>query len=134
MSSGQPVGLIELYRGGLQDTAAVEAALIPVENIQGAILLISGTDDQMWPSTEMCAAIVERLKQHEHPFPFEHLQYEGAGHAIVNGYTPLKNSIVAGNFVLGGTVEANARAMADSRPKVLEFLAGNLGNPAGGDQ
>jgi dienelactone hydrolase len=127
MSKGEPATLIELYRAGMADEAAVEAALIRVEKIQGAVMLISGTDDQMWPSAEMCDKIIERLKKHNHPFPFEHLRYDGAGHGIVNAFIPLKNSIVAGNFALGGTVEANARAVADSRPKMLKFLADGIG-------
>ena len=39
----------------------LEAARIPVEQTNGAILLISGEDDQMWPSTHFSNLVVERL-------------------------------------------------------------------------
>ena len=33
------------------------------------MMLISGTDDGLWPSTRMGEMVIERLKAHEHPFP-----------------------------------------------------------------
>jgi acetyl esterase/lipase len=57
----------------LQDTARVEAATIPVEKIQGAILLISGKRDQLWPSTYMCEQMVDRLAARRFPFACEHV-------------------------------------------------------------
>ena len=37
------------------------------------LLLISGTDDQMWSSTRLSEMVIERLKAHDHPFPYQHL-------------------------------------------------------------
>ena len=45
----------------LGDAAALERAFIPVERIQGAILLLSGVDDAIWPSTLMAEQLMGRL-------------------------------------------------------------------------
>ena len=54
------------------------AAEIPVERINGPVMLISGTDDQVWPATVLSEFAVRRLRAHSHPFAVEHLVYEGA--------------------------------------------------------
>ncbi|MEM9987115.1 MAG: acyl-CoA thioester hydrolase/BAAT C-terminal domain-containing protein, partial [Bacteroidota bacterium] len=41
------------WRQGLSDSTAVNRAFIPVENINGPLLLLSGKDDQVWPSAMM---------------------------------------------------------------------------------
>src|SRR5262249_29685551 len=42
-----------LFEDGLKNKAAVEKARIPVEKVNGAVLLISGKDDRVWPSEAM---------------------------------------------------------------------------------
>ncbi len=119
---GQPAALRSSYEEGLKDQAAVAAATIPVEKINGPVLLLSGTDDQLWPSTPMGDMVMARLRAHNHPYPYEHLKYEGAGHEISGLYLPMTGSTQSGNLLLGGSPAANARASADSWPKVLAFL------------
>jgi uncharacterized protein len=46
----------------LKDSIAESKALIKVENIKGAILLISATKDKICPSTPMSEKMIERLK------------------------------------------------------------------------
>src|SRR5215217_2178618 len=48
------------YSAGLRDHTAVEKAEIRVERVEAPILFVSGDDDQMWPSTEMVAALLRR--------------------------------------------------------------------------
>jgi dienelactone hydrolase len=109
------------YERALENEAAIAAAEIAVEKIHGPLLLISGTDDQMWPSTPLSDMAIERLMAHDHPFPYEHMRYEGAGHTIT-----LPNSEPppswASRYEVGGTREANEFANADSWTKVLGFL------------
>ena len=50
-------------------------ATIPVERINGPVLLISGEDDQMWPSRTLAEIAMERLRAHRHPYPDEHIAY-----------------------------------------------------------
>jgi uncharacterized protein len=63
----------------LNDRAAVEKAFIQVEKINGSILLVSATKDEMWGSTPMSEAIVERLKAKNFSHYYEHIAIEG-GH------------------------------------------------------
>jgi hypothetical protein len=46
-----PAAYAPFYRSQLRDARAVERATIPVEKIRGPAQLVSGVDDQMWPSS-----------------------------------------------------------------------------------
>jgi dienelactone hydrolase len=109
----------------------IEEAVIPVERISGPILLISGEDDQLWPSAELSEIAVDRLRQFNHPFEYEHLVYDDAGHFIGVPYWPTRGDVythpVSGvRYTAGGTPEGNAFASADSWAHVLAFLDRNL--------
>jgi acetyl esterase/lipase len=116
----------EIYERGLGDEDAVAAASIPVEKISGPVLLFSYTDDQIWPSTRLSEMVISRFEAHGHPFPYEHLRYEDAGHPAG---LPYSAPVVprAGPAPLGGSLEANGLAGADSWPKALSFLRKSLG-------
>ena len=116
---GDPIPFTPLFLENLEgygDTSNVE---IPVENIKGPVLLLSGKDDQKWPSSLMTARIVERLHRSQHPFADRSLSYEGAGHWIPCEYLPTAGS---GHGMIGGTPEGTAAAQGDSWPKILQFL------------
>ena len=113
------------YERALEDEAAVAAASIAVEKINGPVLVISGTDDQMWPSTRLCEMVIERLEAHDHPFPYEHLRYEGAGHMIIMPNSE-PEAPQMDRFKVGGSKEADEFANKDSWPKVLNFLANDF--------
>jgi dienelactone hydrolase len=117
-----------LYR--LKNTNEVQKAMIPVERINGPVLLISGKDDQLFPSFTMSEMVMERLRINNHPLEFKHLAYENAGHQIRKFYLPMAGStaVAGGRLVLGGTIEGNIKAMEDSWPKVLEFLKRAISN------
>src|ERR1700684_180963 len=76
----RPVMFRNLFRAGLRNRDAVERAAIPVENIRGPLLLISGGDDHLWRAAEMSEAIVARLKRHGSSHASEHLHFPHAGH------------------------------------------------------
>ena len=103
----------------LDDEAAVAAAVIPVERISGPLLLISGRDDQTWPSTYMSEQVVERFRRYSFSHPVTHLAYDDAGHAIGRPHFSTVNA-------RGGTPEGNARARAQSWARMLEFLEAHL--------
>ena len=132
--AGEPVGSIE-GREGVRDPLAVERATIPVEKTKGPILLVSGTDDQMWPSSALSDIAVRRLEAHDHPFTFRHLKYDGAGHTILVPYGPLTLRVVAvpadGSagrlYSQGGTPKADAQAGVDAWRNTLEFLEASVG-------
>ena len=124
-----PVSLTPGFLAALENVEAVAAAEIPVERINGPVLLISGTDDAVWPSTTLSEFAVRRLRVHRHPHAVEHLVYEGAGHVIgppVPGLTfditHAVHPLLGIDFAFGGTVEKNTAASLDSWPRVLSFL------------
>ncbi len=104
---------------------------IPVEKTNGAILLISGDDDEMWCSTPFAAAVMQRLEQFNFPHAYEHLHYKGAGHLILMPYVP--TTITASGhplrqavFAYGGNPKDGAFANVDSWQKTLRFLDAHL--------
>ena len=96
---------------------------IPVERIHGPVLLISGKDDHLWPSTQMADRVMARLKRMKFRHDFAHLAYDGAGHAVFVGApdSVMAKGLSTPNVMLGGSPEANAKAWADDWPKVLAF-------------
>ncbi|MFN2567986.1 MAG: acyl-CoA thioesterase/bile acid-CoA:amino acid N-acyltransferase family protein [Candidatus Dormibacteria bacterium] len=116
----------DVYLDALQDAAAVSRAATPVERIRGAVLLISGGDDQMWPSGHFAGMVMDRLggpgDRHRH------LHYPGAGHfagkppgvPASDGFAvhPVDGAVRK----TGGTMAANAASSIDAWPQVLDFL------------
>jgi len=129
--TSQPVAFRRLYDLALRNREAVQLAAIPVERICGPVLLISGSDDQVWPSGEMSRMIMERLAAKGFPYPFEHLCCEGAGHSFRGPYSPATvvrttHPGVPGEILLGGGPAANARGGRKSWEKMLGFLDGHF--------
>jgi pimeloyl-ACP methyl ester carboxylesterase len=72
--------LREAFEKMIANKVAMEEAAIKVENISGPVLLISGTQDEQWPSMEMSEAMISRLKKNNFPYPSLHIPLEG-GHS-----------------------------------------------------
>ena len=90
--------------------------------------MISGKDDQMWPSAALSEIAMRRLARHRFRHPYRHLSYDGVGHAIMFPYTPstiteIFHPVTRSLMAFGGTPKATAAAKADSWREVLEFLA-----------
>lgn len=119
-------GLRSLYEGGLPK--ASPEAQIPVEKIAGPVLLISGRDDKLWPSTPMAEAVMARLDAHRFRYAHTHLAYDNAGHAAFGKPAPEGTKPNPAMFAqAGGTFEGTQAARLDSWPKTLAFLKRNLG-------
>lgn len=97
-------------------------ARIPVERSDADVLLVAGTDDRMWPSTDYAERLAGRLANRDGPRT-ERLRCEAAGHGIVPPYRPTAGTTVVEGTALGGTPAGNARAAAAFWPRALEFLA-----------
>jgi dienelactone hydrolase len=103
---------------------APPGAVIPVEDITGPLLLVAGGDDQLWPSSLMAEAIMDRRAAMGGHADDELLTYPNAGHLIGKASVPAGSTRIAGGRLeSGGTPPDNARAQADAWPRVLEFLA-----------
>ncbi|RYY54831.1 MAG: hypothetical protein EOO09_12940 [Chitinophagaceae bacterium] len=77
----------------LLDSVAEKSAMIPVEKINGPVLLLSATEDRICPSTPMCEKMSTRLTQYKFPFHTEH-------HAIKGGHgEPLKHFPLVRQFL-----------------------------------
>jgi dienelactone hydrolase len=119
--------LVDKYRKSLAASPDGDLSEIAVERIKGAVLLLSGRDDQIWPSAEMAGKVLNRLKRNRFPYPAEHLSYEKAGHSIPAGCIPASMSVQGSRWPVGGSAIGNVKAQSDSRPKVLQFLKTHLG-------
>jgi len=128
----RPVMFRNLFRAGLRNRDAVERAAIPVENIRGPILLISGGDDHLWPAAEMSEAIVARFQRNGSAHTAEHLHFAHAGHMLRYPHLPVtaresRNKHLRGaRFSFGGTPEADAEAQAQAWRRAIAFLRANL--------
>lgn len=127
----KPIATTPLYYPALADEAAVEATAIPVEQSHAALLLISGQNDQMWPSSVMADMVMARLDKHNYQYPYQHLCYPNAGHQISLPYQPKPamsghHSLTGEWYEYGGTPSGNAFAAADSWRKMLGFLEEHL--------
>jgi dienelactone hydrolase len=127
MASGKATSFLPIFTSIINDPDAIKGTEIPIENIGGDILLISGKDDQLWPSSTMSEKAMERLKSNEFKHNYKHLTYPDAGHMISAPYIPTTISEathpVNGMFMkLGGTPEGNAYARMDSWRQILQFL------------
>ncbi len=125
--SATPISFQPGFLKGLEDRAAAEAAAIPVERIQGPVLLFSGRDDRLWPSEELASIAERRLREHGSPHSVEHVAYDDAGHLIGHAYLPatihsLVHPLRGDAIALGGTDAGDSFAQADSWQRVLRFL------------
>ena len=99
-----------MYEQSFAHKDLVENARIPIEKINGPILILSGELDSMWPSSTMGNKIVATLKSKNFPHSFHHESYADAGHTL-NEY-----------FMIGGTKEGNKIARVDSWKRQVIFL------------
>lgn len=132
-TSDNPANTRDSFLEGMKDLRAFEAASIPVENIRCPILLVSGGDDQMWPSGLYVQQIVDRLKKNHSPITCHHLHYPDAGHGISIPNLPIPgptyyHPIGKLWFSMGGTRCTDARASSDAWNKLVAFFQESLTN------
>jgi dienelactone hydrolase len=124
VSAGGPVSL-GWAAPDLSHADQVAQAMIPVEQIAGPILLISGGDDQTYGPAFQEAA-VQRLASLGHPGSCRHIVYPDAGHLIAAvPYRPTTQSVFPGPgvpFQYGGTPAADAAARLAMWQEVRRFL------------
>jgi dienelactone hydrolase len=130
----EPVSISPVLLRLLDDRPDPEAGEIPVERINGPVLLLTGEDDQAIPSPAFAERIMARLERKGFRYPHHHYCYAGAGHAMgpphCHGlpYVPTYGRAPASGPVgaFGGTTRDNARANVESWQEVLHFLGESL--------
>ncbi|CAM00510.1 acyl-CoA thioester hydrolase/bile acid acetyltransferase-like protein [Saccharopolyspora erythraea NRRL 2338] len=129
VAHGRPLRFDSTFAGLLDAEPALDRASIPVEDINGEALLVSGQVDELWPSSGLLDVAARRLGDRA-----EHVVEPGAGHFILDvpnlptTYTtafPLVPGLLwtAG----GGTPRANAAATADTFRRVVGLFEAELG-------
>lgn len=112
-----------------------EDYIIKVENIKGPILLISGAQDLVWPSSKMSSRIEERLKKKGFGYEFNNVVFQNGGHDLFmfKNCWPIVSSIVFRSIILkirgqqyefnlGGTRLGVIESKIKSRKLSLHFL------------
>ena len=74
---GETVKVIEI---ALANEDEFKDAIIPVEHINGSVLLLSAKDDATWPSKYMSDVILNKLTDHGFKYHFEHFSFDGGHH------------------------------------------------------
>lgn len=125
--TSQPPELRRAYSSSVEDAdeKTLEDATIPVEDIDGPVLLVSGGDDRLWNSVELHGVAAERLDEHDRQYT--HLVYEAAGHLIQPPYLPGTGREEDEFYVYGGSTAGHSEADRDHWPQVLEtfqYLSG----------
>ncbi len=118
------------WESGLAKTDFVIEATIKVEKINGPVLLFSGMDDRIWPSSLMADMIEQRLEENNFQFSFQNIKYENAGHLISSNPESnydYRTGIMNINgkdyeFEFGGTTEGDKKAKLDAKMRFLEFM------------
>lgn len=108
-----------------RDVTKHPEAEIPVENINGPVLLLTGGQDGVWNSPAQAERVMARLKAKGFKPKAQHIVNPGAGHLVFTGDPALdvgakQHQTFAG--VMGGTAEANRAAWADSWSRALAFF------------
>lgn len=123
---GVPLTAVSRAQYGNPTPAGEDAAVIPVEDLHGPLLMTCGTEDTVWPSCGYAAAIRTRLDQHGSRVPVTLVTYAGAGHEAgfldaVPGVSPAERE------GLGGTPAADAAADRGSYTQLLAFVGRQAG-------
>ncbi|NQX78088.1 MAG: alpha/beta hydrolase fold domain-containing protein [Gilvibacter sp.] len=127
--SQEQLDLLGYWNAGLAKPEAAEAA-IAVEQIGGPVLLISGIEDQVWPSASMADTIAARLQKNNFKHAVKNLQFEAAGH-LISTNPDQKSAQMHGQMRLGdkmytynqgGTPEGDLKAKQAAREELLLFL------------
>ena len=87
------------------------------ERFGGPLLLLSGSEDAVWPSGEMAEAVVARRGNGAD----RHVRFAGAGHLVRLAVLPT-DAQWTGGIALGGERAAQAAAQRGAITEVLSFL------------
>jgi len=114
--------LKDLFVHGLDHAGEHPETAIPVEKINGPVLMLTGVDDPIWPSSRMAELAMARLDERGFPFDHRHVDYPDAGHLVFAAEgADLSRISPAARAMLGGSESANAAARSASWPLALDF-------------
>ena len=127
MIKNEPFQYFHTFKKGLTVAKNKEAARIKVEDAHADLLLVTTKECGMWNTYDGCVEIMDTLRKHKYPHDYHLIVYENAGEPYIIPYVfPIVSSVkMAPRLVLslGGTLEGNAHAQADSWRKAIEFFS-----------
>ncbi len=94
----------------MDNEEAMNRAAIEVENINGSVLFISATQDEMWPSTEMSEMMMERLKQNDFQYNYEHIAINGDHGAPLKHFDKIEDFLKE-NISMKGSKDCLAKTL-----------------------
>lgn len=115
---------VDYFHKDLQHTDA-DAAQIPVSAIAGQVLLLAGTDDQLWPSADMARTLEQQFFAAQQPSKVQALYFKAAGHVIAPGAPSNITEVTTPEgttIVLGGNPTANQSAQDASLEAMVELF------------
>lgn len=118
--SGEITSFREYFFRSLKNLnrSLINRATIKVENIKAPILLISGKEDQTWPSTEFSEMVIKRLQANHFNYEYKHVAAENAGHHVF-----LPDFVTATNRDFnGGSRESELHQSIRSWQETMKFL------------
>lgn len=130
-SESDTIKTLDYWLSGLSDTAQFKIGAIPVEKINGPILMFSGLDDRVWPSALMSGQITDRLKNHNFQHVITNMKYIGAGH-LISGNPSTEAEAQMGKMVIGektylfsfgGNPASDFQAKQDAQNEVYKYLS-----------
>lgn len=109
----------------LRHAPSVKRSAIPVERIEGPVLLVSGTDDRCWPSARLSSWAADRRRKAGRPT--EELVFPGAGHFLGPPYLPCTtdrytHALTGRTYLAGGTADADAAACEAFWTRAVDVL------------
>jgi dienelactone hydrolase len=130
VADGRPTDDVSVY---LAYEPSVASATIPVERINGSVILISGGMDGQWPAERLADVAFHRLRAHAFPHRHEHWRYPDAGHHIGLPNVPtteirFTHPVSGADIDHGGTPRATAHASSESWARLLRFLDDTFGS------
>ncbi len=124
--NGSREDVSQYYINGLSsaDSTEITKATIPVENINGPVLISAGALDRIWPSALFSKQIINRLQEHNFQFNIVHNFFPKGGHSLFG----LFGNIEQYGYVLsnGGSLENNYNASQLNWKVTLAFFENHL--------
>ena len=113
------------------DPVEIRNSKIPVEKVEGSIMLVTG-DDDMCPNTSDCARIMQRRLNEHGRKPATVLHYPGTGHLIEVPFMPMCRIAYFLSYKLyllwGGNVIEHSAAQEHAWRAIKRFLLENVQN------
>ena len=129
VESKSPVRLALAFPSPPADREQLDAVSIRVERINGAVLLISASDDGGWPSQAYSQVAADRLRAAKHPHAYEHRVLD-AGHLIAGPPGSTMTSTTSPGpgvtFEMGGSPASNTAARAEAWKLTVDFFDTHL--------